>query len=345
MKSVTRLLVVLALMVAAFTVAAQDDDNMMMELPEEIVFEAPGITPEGIEYDAANARFLVGSLTDGNIRAVMDDGSIEVFIEDEFLVASIGIHIDADGERLLVANSNPAVFSGTVPEGFQIGLAAYDLNTGEQLFAVDLTELAGEGTHFANDVTVDEDGNAYVTDSFAPVIYQVTPDGEASIFIENENLGAEGFGLNGIDYSPDGYLLAAVAGAGAIFKIPLDDPEALMQVELETALGIDGMALAEDGTVYAVARVNGAQQIVEIMSEDEWETATITNSVPTTNAATTLALRDGAVYYINAYLNTPDQEEYEIVRADFDMMMDDMGGDDTEEMEEPEPATTEEAAG
>ena len=38
--------------------------------PFEIVIEAPGIMPEGIDWDAAESRFLITSLTDGAIRSV-----------------------------------------------------------------------------------------------------------------------------------------------------------------------------------------------------------------------------------------------------------------------------------
>lgn len=333
------LLTLVLLLGVSLVLTAQDDDEMMSELPEEVVIEMAGILPEGVEYDAANERFLTGSLAEGTIFEVMDDGSIAPFIEDEDLISTVGIHVDTEGERLLVTNSNrDAVVGGGDPLA---GVAAYDLNSGERLFIADMTGLVEANGAFANDVTVDDEGNAYVTDSFAPAIYVVTPEGDASVFIENEMLSVQGFGLNGIDYHPDGYLLAAVTGSGAIFKIPLAAPEDITQVETEMPISIDGMALDADNNLYAVARVDGEQQIAMIVSEDDWESATIAMSAPTTGAATTLALREDAVYYINAYLNNPEAEQYEIVMAMFDGDMMDMS-DDAEE-EPIEPAATEEA--
>jgi sugar lactone lactonase YvrE len=287
---------------------------------EAIVVEQPGILPEGVEYDAEGGRFLFGSLSQGTIFQLPDGGAAEPFIEDEELASTVGIHIDRTNNRLLVSNSNPAVFSDPEEQGMA-GLAAYDLESGERLFLTDLGGLFPDGRHFANDVTSDAEGNAYVTDSFSPVIYRVDPEGNAEIFVEDDQLSNEQVGLNGIDFHPDGYLLAAVSGGGTIFKIPLDDPSALSEVQLSEPLSIDGMVLSEDGSVlYAVAYTGaeGAmQELVEVTSEDDWTTAEVTARIETGGGATTVALREGVPYYINAYLNNPAAEQYEIVPVTF----------------------------
>ena len=53
-------------------------------------------------------------------------------------------------------------------------LLAFDLATGKKQHAVELDKLV-EGQHFCNDMTIDGDGNVFVTDSFSPVIYRVDP--------------------------------------------------------------------------------------------------------------------------------------------------------------------------
>ena len=290
---------------------------------EAIVIEVPGILPEGVEYDAEGERFLFGSLTEGTIRQIMEGGEAEPFIEDEDLVSSVGIHVDTYNDRLLVANSDASIFFGGEGPGMA-GVAAYDLESGERLFLTDLGALLPDSGHFANDLTADADGNVYVTDSLVPVIYKVDVDGNAEIFIEDEQLMGVGFGLNGIDYHPDGYLLAAVAGSASIYKIPLDDPSALSAVELSEPLSIDGMVLAPDGnTLYAIATTGdlangGLQEIVEVTSEDDWTMAEVTARIETGGDATTVALRDGTPYFINVYFGNPDAEQYEIVPVTFE---------------------------
>ncbi|MDZ4770020.1 MAG: SMP-30/gluconolactonase/LRE family protein [Chloroflexota bacterium] len=318
----TRFITLVLIVLLALPAAAQDvTPEMMLPLPAEVVIDVAGILPEGVEYHPTRSGFLFGSLSKGTIHHIDVDGTISVFAEADGLIATVGIHVDAPNNRLLVANSN-----GITRD--LASLFAFDLETGELLYSADMSDLYSdsETAHFANDVTADADGNAYVTDSFAPVIYRITPEGDASIFAQNDGFAVEGFGLNGIDYHPDGYLLAAVGASGAIYKVPLDDPSDITQVTLPYPIGIDGMALDADNNLVAVGRPQdgeGNRQVIAVISSaDEWESAEIALAAETTGAATTLALADGAAYYINAYLSNPAQTEYQIVRVDYaDTMM------------------------
>jgi sugar lactone lactonase YvrE len=294
--------------------ATQEATAEPVTLPEVITFTSPieGLQPEGVEWDAAHARFLVGSLAHGTIHSitVAEDGTPEVepFIEDEDLVATVGLEIDKVNNRLLVVNSNRSAFNGGAGAA---GLAAYDLETGERAFFVDLADLYESTTHFTNDVTVDAEGNAYVTNSTAPVLYKVTPDGEASVLIEDELLGSRSFGANGIVYHPDGYLLVANAASMSLLKVSLGDAPEITPVEMDSLFSADGLVLAEDGTLYAVTGTR-PQSVLSVVSEDGWETATVESSVRTTGPATTITLVGDTPYYINAYLGSGRQTEYEI---------------------------------
>lgn len=93
-------------------------------------------------------------------------------MEDTAVTSSIGVHIDRASGRLLVANSDLTATSDTSLTG-QAMLGAYDLSSGERLYMADMGALV-DGRHFANDVTSGPDGTAYVTDSFSPVIYEVS---------------------------------------------------------------------------------------------------------------------------------------------------------------------------
>lgn len=309
-------LAVLVAALVAFPAAFAQDDG----LPDEIVVEREGLFPEGIEWDAQRGRFLLGSLSEGTIFEVQDDGSITPLIENDRLMASVGIHIDAANDRLLVGNNNPAVFAGPVEEGPIATLMAFDLETGEELFYADLSDLYEGDRHFANDVTVDAEGNAYVTNSFAPVIFQVDPEGNASIFLEDERFAGEGFNLNGLDYHPDGYLLVAKANTGQLFKVPVDSPQDVTEVELDRPInGADGVVLRDDGTLFAVV---SPQSVVALQSDDDWQTASVVAESELAQPATTIALRDGEVYAIFAKLGEMGSDDppdtFEIVHAPFD---------------------------
>lgn len=281
--------------------AATSASASAQSLPDTILVREPGLHPEGVAWDAPRDRFLISSVTTGRITAVRDDGSQQALVEDPELRSAIGIHIDRRDGRLLVANADVSAIQGG-PGLAKLGI--YDLESGERLLMVDLGRLRPDGRHFANDVTVAPDGTAYVTDSFTPVIYEVTPAGDVSVLVEDERLGTEGFGLNGIDYHPDGHLLAAVAGRRTLVRIPLDAPGELTEVELSEPFAADGLVLQEDGDLVAVATTGQGEsarnETLLLRSDDGWASARIVGRAPAPGA-TTAAMRDDAVYVVNPH--------------------------------------------
>lgn len=297
------------------------------DLPSEIVVKRPGFSPEGLEYDADRDRFLLSSLTEGTIFQVTDDGTITPFIEDETLLSTAGIHIDRERGRLLVTNVegeavNRFLTGEPITGGIRASLVAYDIGTGERLFVADLSQVSDIPLALINDVTVDEAGNAYVTNSAAPVIYKVTPQGEASVFIRDERLSAPQVGLNGIDYHPDGFLITALGGNAALIKIPLDDPRALTQVKLETPFVGDGLTFTQSGNLIAVGILgdfaNPTPVVFELESSDSWRSATVAGLAEPLQQAATAAVRDETVYVINPHFFEPSVQQYEIVRVEFE---------------------------
>jgi sugar lactone lactonase YvrE len=300
-------------------------DAGQASFPDTLRINVPGLHTEGVEYDAAGGRFLVGSVTMGTITEIGDDGVHRPFIEDGDLVGSIGIHIDAANGRLLVANSDLGVIQDPASPG-QAKLGIYDLESGTRLHMVDLGALLPDGRHFANDVTVGPDGTAYVTDSFSPVIYRVDLDGNAAVLVEDERLTAQPFGLNGIEYHPDGYLLAAIMGGQSIVRVPIEDPGDLAEVILSEPIVGDGLALRSDGTLVVVGSSvaddgSPVSEVIILGSTDGWRSAGITARAATPSQPTTAALRGDAVYAVNPHFEGLGADEpvtvFEIFRVDF----------------------------
>jgi len=349
LKRILIAIVLAAALALPLALYAQED-----EFPEMVLAAYPGLHPEGIDWDAERGVFVVGSIPEGGVFTVADDGTVTRLAEGHEGLGSTGVHVDAERNRVLV--TMPDFTATQDPEATgAAALAAYDLDTGEELFFVDLTDL-DPGRDFANDVAVDAEGNAYFTTSFSGVIYRVDPEGNGEIFLAADEFAVEGFGLNGIDYHPEGnYLLVAVAGSGSLYKVPVDDPESYTQVTLDASVSIDGMVLGADGNrLYAVASVDGAQarEIVMLTTEDDWASATVAarQEAQSELSPTTLALRDpgGIVYVTHAKFgeigSDPPVETFEIQRFDFfDMTGDTAPAEEaTEEMTE---EATEEAAG
>lgn len=309
------------LAVGGVFVSGQDDI-----LPDSIVFNHPGLRPEGIEYHHQGEHFLVSSISEGTIFSVSDNGDFDVFIEDEDLGATLGIHIDDERKRLLVANN---IFEpGNPPKGY---LGIYDLVSGNRIAMVDLTELLTDAATVVNDITVDIDGNAYVTNHMSAVIYQIDLEGNAAIFIRDERLGHPMAGANGIEYHPDGYLLVGSSYNWAIFKVPLEDPTEMKQVELDIPIGPDGIFLHPDGTLIVAGfdfiegdlnpQTIGEKRVYAtymLESEDDWESASVVGRVATERFGTTTTIRDDVVYTILSDVSDPTVESFEIIRIDFD---------------------------
>ncbi|HET7925610.1 MAG TPA: hypothetical protein VFL30_11970, partial [Rhodanobacteraceae bacterium] len=214
-----------------------------------ITAERGGFIPEGIEYDEDNGRFLTGSLAEGTIFVIERDGRVVPFIRDADLVSSVGIEADESHDRLLVANSNSAVFNDQSATG-HAKLGVYNLTSGERLAMVDLGPTIGAGArHFANDLTVDGEGNVYVTDSFANAIYKVTPQYQATVMQRFTDL-PQGALLNGIVFHDGGYLLAVAEER--IYKVPIANPAGMTQVNVTDPVdGQDGIVLLRDGRLVA----------------------------------------------------------------------------------------------
>jgi sugar lactone lactonase YvrE len=282
------------------------------EMPATIVAERGGFIPEGIEYDAENERVLVGSLAEGSIFEIGVDGSLTEVVMDPDLVSSVGIEVDEERDRLLVANSDSSVFqSGTQGQAM---LGIYDLTSGERIAMVDLTQALGEvpedAVYFANDVAVGDDGTAYVTDTRMNVVYEVGPDGgDASVLHRFE----DGPGLNGIVFHPSGYLL--VVGGGSLYKLPVDNPDSIGEVMLgEPVEGADGMVLTDDGRLIVVS--NSTSSVGALTSDDDWASADVAGTARFEGQATTAAIVGDYIYVVKPHFN--DQEPPSIERVTFE---------------------------
>ena len=294
------------------------------EKPEEVIITQSTLFPEGIAYDQHTHRFLVSSLTRGTIGAVDDQGNYESFIEDEDFASTIGIEIDHERQRLLVCVSDPN--TATVA-----ALGSYDLTTGERQFYTDLVAVTDEtAPHFANDVAVDHHGNAYVTDSYSPIIYKVDAHGEASIFLQDETFQAspEAFGLNGIVFNPNEFLTVAFSETATLYKVPLDNPESFTPIVTEEGAitSPDGLYLAESADVLVVVNNDGGGEqgnVVALSSDDQWKTGHLQHEFATGPVfPTTVAQRGHDFYVLYAHLNelfagNSSRDTFEITRVDF----------------------------
>ena len=292
---------VFALLFVATACNTPDPEFNAPTISERVAFTAARQYPEGITYAPSLAQFLVSSITQGKVGVVDQNGRYnDLIADDRQLISSIGMKVQ--NYLLYVCNGDQGVSTKSTPQTTlkTAGLFIYDLRTLKAVRRVNLATLRpATENHFANDVALDPNGTAYVTDSFAPVIYRIPADSTQQITVINSPLfaGAEGFNLNGIVYHPNNYLIVVKSNEGKLFKVDLRNPNTITEVAGVNLPQGDGMVLY-DNDLYVVNKQN---QVSQVRSSDDWKTASIvkTDAVGYSEA-TTNVLVDTKIYTLNA---------------------------------------------
>ncbi|REE96992.1 hypothetical protein [Thermomonospora umbrina] len=306
-RSAAGALAVLTLVALPLPSAAASHD-----VPGDLITgHAPSLHPEDIAYDPTRRAFIVGSLRHGTVSVVRPDGSVRTLVNDPALVSSVGIHVDARRGRLLVANSDIGVSTKSSPQTQErlAGLGVYDLRTGRRLHYVDLGAVAGDGArHLANDIAVAPDGTAYVTDSFAPVVYRVPLRGRAGVFVRDPRLAPEGFGANGIVWQAGGLVFSRYDN-GTLWRVSARNPSTLRRVAMELTLpGADGLTVRPDGALLVVTNAldgKGVDAVFTLRPSKGWRRATVVLRQDSPEPAPTTAAigSDGRPYVLSGRID------------------------------------------
>src|SRR5215217_695727 len=208
--------------------------------------------PEGIAAENKSGTFYVSSALDGSIyRGNVNTENLELFLRggEDGPVQALGLTLDDEG-RLYVAG------------GFTGKVFIYDTSSKE---LVRTFSTPSEGS-FLNDVTINpRSGDAYITDSFKPVIWRVpaeevtNPSAERQLDPWLDLTGTaieykEGFNLNGIVATPNGrYLLTVQSNTGNLYRIDTQTEQVSLVENLGEGTLINGDGLVLKGhTVYVV---------------------------------------------------------------------------------------------
>jgi len=199
------------------TASAAKSDNGGGPLPSRYVLPGPSVFPEGIAYDQRTQYVYVSSTTDGTVfRGKASDEALTPFLTPgaDLRTTAVGLEVDDAGHLFVAGGGTGFVF-------------VYDAVTGALIAR--LAAATGSSPTFINDIAVDKDGVAYITDSMRPVIYRAVPNGTGGYTIERwlELAGTAieyqlGFNLNGIVASPNGrYLYTIQSNTGLLFRIEI----------------------------------------------------------------------------------------------------------------------------
>ncbi|HHB79767.1 MAG TPA: hypothetical protein ENK85_11090 [Saprospiraceae bacterium] len=302
-----------------------------IQMPDVITVKGIAQNPEGIEYDKTDHTFLLSSLNAGPIIKVNLDGTFKPFTSGEkFPLSTAGLQIDEKHNRLLVAGFNGMELMDKDPNTKGAAfLRVYNLKTGVLEKDINLSSLVPDaGAYFANDIAVDNAGNAYVSDWYARVIYKVDLDGNASVFWTNKT-GIPS-GPNGLDFHPDGYLLVSVLNVNGkglyadygLIKIPVNDANAATVVEIADSkfTGFDGMVINANGHVVGVTNNGtspGGNTLIELVGKDNWKSAEVIHSKGIAPSTTLVITPNNENYVINQDFTNSNAENWTITGVKF----------------------------
>ncbi|KAJ9543166.1 hypothetical protein OSB04_022873 [Centaurea solstitialis] len=288
-------------------------------------FHNTGWLRESTKWDHVNRRFIVSFLDGGGLGVLPLPEDIDdkpgVVLQEIVVVkntdavgnGSCGLFIDHPRNRVVIAIAD--VLGNTYS-----AVAAYDLNSWKRLFFTQLS-FSGDGKTFADDVTVDAEGNTYVTDAKGTKIWKVGLNGELLSVIKSPLFHAKQWykdfvTLNGIVYHPNGYLIVAHTLTGYLFRVEINNDNKVTVVKVDDSLSIaDGLELLSP-TKLVVAGANGVK-LVE--SDDDWVTATIVGRSPVLKhrLVTSSTVKDGKVYINHAIGMGYPRKKHILVEAVF----------------------------
>ncbi len=301
-------LIVLCLSISSTAFAVESQEFNGSEL-EAITINKPALYPEGIDYNPKSDKFIVGSFRDGGVYEVELDGSSRRLLNDERLNSVLAVRVDVKRNRLLVVNSDIGSSVNSYIEGPKklASLGVYELSTGKNIDFINLGKLRPNENHLANGMTLDLEGNAYVTDSFSPIIYKIDTSGNESVFLESDRFVGEGINLNGIVFHPDGYLIAVKKGEGVLFKIPLNNPHNFTMIKsTRKFIGGDGLVLLNNNKLIVIAnRAAGeiTETVFSLESTDDWRTSKVTKELKFEKVyLTTGVIRQDKLYVMHSNL-------------------------------------------
>lgn len=311
--------------------------SLPLAAKQAITINNDSLYPEGVSYDSQNNLFYVSSVSRGEVWRINPDGKGELFVKNNKFASTIGLQVDNKRNRLLVCIADPGVGknSNENSKGKTAGLAVYDLTTKKQLAYYNLSSLSTEGGFFANDVTIDKQGNSYITDSFSPNIYKVSLSGKVSVFAKDQRWSVKKgkFGLNGIVFHPDGFLIVSHYNSGKLFKVEINKPTSIEEIKITQngvwkITGLDGLLLSRNDTLIAVnndptGRKNG-NVVYKFHANKKWNTLNIIGAMPTSNTyPTTLTRNKNDIFVLHAKLlelftgNKKPEKSFEIEKVVF----------------------------
>ena len=218
------------------------DVNTQPTMNCRIAFTLPqqDLVPEGLAYDPGSKSFFVSSVRERKIMRYQR-GEITRFAGglSDTLWSMMGMRLDAARGRLWVATSAIREGKGVPAKDLGgTGVLAFDIKTG--VLSSRRILPADGAAHLFGDLTLDADGNVYVTDSSGGGLYRVPATGGGPQLVIPPGTFVS---PQGLDMDESGRVLYVADYSQGVFRVDLDTKTAMLlrHPGRQTLLGIDGL--------------------------------------------------------------------------------------------------------
>ena len=304
--------------------------------------------PEGIGYDPEGKQFFATSIFGGKITRIdAKTGNETVFYQETANPFQAFSGIKVDSKNRLVWSCAVDLFSNPAGPVGQV-----------YVFSIEPNQTAGKvlkvfnmpsSPFFCNDIALDQQGDAHVTNSLGASIMKITrqavfaTDGAATVFTASGLLAPDVtqpivLGMNGISVTPDGkYLLVAITSPAKIFRISIANPSDIQPVTFTgdalsknpnangdpiRFLGPDGMVFLKD-KLY-VSYHGGVQQL---SFNQDFTQASVKSTINVPTGLSTITATNNSLYVIKSetvpvtqpQLSLPVELPHKIVKVDLNL--------------------------
>lgn len=274
------------------------------------VLPGRAVFPEGV---AVLGGFYYATSTNGGAvyRGDLRDRRAEVFLPAGQNGRTVAVGIKATASRLVVAGGDTGLVS------------VYNRRTGERV-AQFTNHASKDDPTFVNDVAIAPNGDAYVTDSFRPVLYRIPAAQLAHTVAGRQRLPVfrtfartplnyqPGFNVNGIVATSDGrFVIVGQSNTGKLYRVRLQD-KLVTSVDLGGArlTGNDGLVLLESRVLYVVR--NSVEKIAEVRLSASYGGGRVVSVTGDRDfqTPTTAAVAGDRLLVVNSQFNGPGEPPF-----------------------------------
>lgn len=259
------------------------------------------LLPEGIAWDAAKKRLLIGSTFRREIVSVDSRGRVSPFMRrSDTAVPVLGLAIDPARRILYAVNTNGFLDEAKINR--RNAVVAYDLKKDQRLWELEIPEAVQ-----INDIAIHPSGDLAVTDSGLGTVFMVDMNGQRRV----RQLFPSGKlrGVNGIAIHSSGKLLYIAHALGvSVWSDEKNSLSMLKTPERATVAAIDGLywlpsANRTEPALIGVQNVTNKGRVIRMSLTEQGDTVTelrtmLSHHHPTIDEPTTLALVDDHAFLL-----------------------------------------------